>query len=175
METIPKENCVKVGFIRKTHGVRGELILESERNFRDSISRAERFFVEISGLLVPFFISGEGLRFSTDNTAIVSFEWIENERVAHRLNGKSVYLFKNEITEEPSGELMYILPGYMLVDENSGEAGIISRVDDFSDNIVLSVIRGEHEILVPFNEDIMISVDHKKKILILNLPEGILK
>jgi len=174
METIPKEECRKIGFIRKTHGVQGELIFEFESEFINSVSRARRFFIEISGLLVPFFVSENGLRINTDKTAFLTFNWIEDEEDARRLTGRSVYLFSNEVHEKPAGNLDYKLPGYLLVDKQSGEVGIISRVDDFSDNIVLSVRHRDRDILVAYNEDILVSVDHKRKILTLDLPHGIL-
>ena len=53
METIPKSECEKIGYLKKTHGVRGELVLEFEPQFEVSIENANRFFVEIDGLLVP--------------------------------------------------------------------------------------------------------------------------
>lgn len=174
METIPKEECRKIGFIRKTHGVKGELIFEFESEFINSVSRAKRFFIEISGLLVPFFVSENGLRINTDKTAFLTFDWIEDEENARRLTGKAVYLYNNEIHEKPAGNFNYKLPGYLLVDKQSGEVGVISRVDDFSDNIVLSVRYRDRDILVPYNEDILVSVDHKRKILTLDLPHGIL-
>jgi 16S rRNA processing protein RimM len=174
METIPKEQCRKIGFIRKTHGVKGELIFEFESDFKNSISRAKRFFIEISGLLVPFFVSENGLTINTDKTAFLTFNWIEDEENARRLAGREVYLFSNEIHEKPAANFNYNLPGYFLVDKQLGEVGIISRVDDFSDNIVLSVRYKNRDILVPYNEDILVSVDHKRRILTLDLPPGIL-
>jgi len=174
METIPKEECRKVGFIRKTHGVKGELILEFKSEFINSVSRAKRFFIELSGLLVPFFVSENGLRINTDKTAFVAFKWIEDEETARSLTGKAVYLYVNEVNEESDWNINYELPGYMLIDKKSGEVGIINHVDNFSDNIVLSVRYGNRDILVPYNEDILVSADHKRKILTLDLPHGIL-
>ena len=63
METIPKSDCQKIGFIRKTHGVHGELVLEYEPEFEESVVETERFFLEIDGLLEPFFVAEEGRRF----------------------------------------------------------------------------------------------------------------
>ena len=63
METIPKTDCEKVGFFRKTHGVFGELVLEFEPQFEMSIENADRLFVELEGLLVPFFVLDDGFRF----------------------------------------------------------------------------------------------------------------
>jgi 16S rRNA processing protein RimM len=97
METIPKADCDKVGFFKKTHGVSGELVLEYEPQFEYSIENADRFFVELEGLLVPFFIVEDGFRFKTENSAILTFDGVESEKYAKRMVGSSVFLFKNEI------------------------------------------------------------------------------
>ena len=175
METIPKKECRKIGFLRKTHGIKGELLLEFESDFKNALSCARRFFVDISGLLVPFFVSEKGVRIITDKTALIDFCWIEDEEHSHRLAGREVYLFNHEIPEEPDVSLKKKFTGYMLADKHKGEVGIISRVDDYSDNIVLSVSSGDEDILVPFNKNILVSVYHESKILTLDLPAGILK
>ena len=82
METIPKEDCEKVGFFRKTHGVYGELVLEFEPQYEISIEQADRFFVELEGLLVPFFVVEDGFRFKTENSAILTFNSVETEKYA---------------------------------------------------------------------------------------------
>jgi hypothetical protein len=83
METIPKSDCQKIGFIRKTHGVHGELVLEYEPEFEESVVEAERFFLEIDGLLVPFFVAEEGLRFRSAKTALITFDWVELPKNMH--------------------------------------------------------------------------------------------
>lgn len=174
METIPKADCEKVGFFKKTHGVYGELVLEFEPQFEISVENADRFFVELDGLLVPFFVLEDGFRFKTDNTAILSFEGVESEKYAKRMVGSSVYLFKEEIivTDEFfDSELV----NFLLVDEVIGEIGNIEQVDNYSGNIVLTVNFKGRELLVPFNEDFLIEIDKKQKQIKLALPEGLIE
>ena len=100
METIPKSDCRKIGYIRKTHGVQGEVALEYEPELEESVAQAERFFLEIDGLLVPFFISEDGLRFKSAKTALLQFNWVDGENQARRLVGCPVYLYNIEIHDE---------------------------------------------------------------------------
>lgn len=173
METIPKADCDKIGFFRKTHGVFGELVLEFEPQFENSIENADRFFVELEGLLVPFFIIEDGFRFKTDNTAILTFDGVESEKYAKRMVGSSVFLFTSEIfihEELFESELV----NYLLVDEKLGEIGNIDQVDNYSGNIVFTVNCKGKELLVPFNEDFLLEHDKHNKIIKLRLPEGLL-
>ena len=174
METIPKNDCEKIGFIRKTHGVHGQVVFEFEEHFEYSVEEAERLFVELEGLLVPFFISEEGLRFRSAKSAIVKFDWVDNEEYAKRLIGQSVCLYKNEIVDEPEEHTAMFL-GFTLIDTRIGAIGTIENVDDYSGNIVLTVNYNGTELLVPFNEDILVEIDEESKILTLNLPEGLVE
>ena len=173
METIPKSECEKIGFFRKAHGVHGSVVLEFESQFEYSVEEASRFFVELEGLLVPFFITEDGFRFTTAKAAIVNFEWVESEKYAKRLIGSSVYLLKDEIIDEPE-EREELLVGFLLIDKNLGEIGMIEQMDDYSGNIVLTVNYRGNEILIPYNGAIAVAMDENLKTLTLNLPEGIL-
>ncbi len=173
METIPKSDCQKIGFIRKTHGVQGELVMEYEQEYEDSITGVNRFFLEIEGLLVPFFVAEDGLRFKSAKTVLVQFDWLDAESQARRLVGNSVYLLKAEITEEtPQGTISQFI-GYHLQNENAQEIGLITAVDDYSGNVVFTLKSDGKEVLVPFNDDLLLELDNKKNIIRLRLPEGL--
>ncbi|MBW6536451.1 MAG: hypothetical protein K0B11_15685 [Mariniphaga sp.] len=174
METIPKSECQKIGFIRKTHGVHGELVLEYEQEFEESVVEADRFFLEIDGLLVPFFVSEDGLRVKSARTALVRFDWVDNEKYARRLMGNSVYLFSHDIIDEPEETSIAQFLHFRLLDENGNEMGQISAVDNYSGNIVFTVDAETGEILVPFNENLLINLDEEQKTIQLQLPEGLM-
>jgi 16S rRNA processing protein RimM len=175
METIPKSDCQKIGFIRKTHGVHGELVLEYEPEFEESVVEAERYFLEIDGLLVPFFVAEDGLRFRSAKTALVTFDWVETEKYARRLVGSSVYLFNYEIIDEPEEATISQFLHFQLLDENGKKLGQISAVDDYTGNIVFTVDTKKGEILVPFNEDFLINLSEEQKTIQLQLPEGLIE
>lgn len=174
METIPKTDCEKVGFFRKAHGVFGELVLEFEPQFELSIENSDRLFVELEGLLVPFFILEDGFRFKTENSAIICFDGVDSEKYAKRMVGSSVYLFKSEIIVSPDELTDSELINYLLFDETLGEIGLIEQIDNYSGNIVITVNFRGKELLVPFNDDLLIHLDKHKKILTLRFPEGLL-
>lgn len=156
------------------HGVHGDLVLEFESGFEWSVEGAERFLLEIDGLLVPFFLKEGGFRFKSTKTAILSFDWVETEKYARRLVGCPVFLFQNEIVDEPEEQMVSRFLHFTLFDEKLGEIGSITAIDDFSGNLVFYVRHNGEEILVPYNEDFLISVDNEQKILKLNLPDGLI-
>jgi 16S rRNA processing protein RimM len=173
METIPKSECQNIGFFRKTHGIHGSLVLEYEPQFEFSIEETNRFFVELEGLLVPFFIKKDGLRFRTTHTAVVDLDWVDSEKYAKRLVGNPVYLFKYEIIDIEEESADSSLVNYFLSDEHEEEIGTILHVDDFSGNVVLTVNYKGEEVMIPYNENLLVEVDHSLKTLKLKLPEGL--
>lgn len=175
METIPKADCENIGFFRKTHGVHGGLVLEFEEDYEFSVEDADRFFVELEGLLVPFFLTNNGFRFKGANTAIVSLDGVVTEKYAKRLVGNSVFLFETEIVDEIEESVESKLEGYLVFDKNIGEIGKISHIDNFSGNIVVTVEFKGEELLIPFNDEFLISEDEANRTITLNLPEGLIE
>lgn len=174
METIPKADCSQIGFIRKLHGVHGEVVLEFESKFEMSVEVAERFFIELDGLLVPFFVAEEGLRFKSGKSALVIFDDVNSGDYARRLVGQNVYLFQDEIVDEIEEENESPFLNYLLENQNSGEIGIIKKVEDFSGNVVMTVDYHGEDILIPFNEDFLVSADNVQKTITMILPEGLI-
>lgn len=173
METIAKTDCQKIGFFRKTHGVHGELILEFEEQFEYSVEEADCFFVELEGLLVPFYIADEGLRFRSSKSVIVKFDFVDSEKYAKRFIGASACLYKKDIIEEHEQNI-FSLKDFLIIDSKLGEIGIIKEVDDYSGNIVFTVLFREKELLIPFHEEMLVDLNEHKKELTLVLPDGLI-
>ncbi|MFV0377973.1 MAG: hypothetical protein ACK5JD_11815, partial [Mangrovibacterium sp.] len=100
METIPKPDCLKIGYLQKPHGIKGEIVLQFEPEYEASLDEMPTLFLEIDGLLVPFFLRDEGLRFRSGETALLHFDWVDDEQQARKLCGNSVYILKEDWLDE---------------------------------------------------------------------------
>lgn len=174
METIPKANCTRIGFIRKTHGVQGELILDFDPVFEFSISKSKRLFLDIDGFLVPFFIADEGLWIKSSKSAIVKFDWVDSEQYAGRFRNSSVFMYSSEIISEGEEDAVSGFENYILEDLTLGTVGTIARTDNYSGNVVFTVINENREFLIPFNDELLVWVDRQKKIVKLNIPDRLI-
>ena len=175
METIPISECVKIGYLQKPHGIQGGMILNFQEKYEDSIAASSVFFIEIDGLLVPFFISEEGVRFRSGNTVFLKFDWVDSGDAAREICGCSVFLKRDEIIQLEEESAKDGLKGFLVFDSAIGEVGQVKEVDDFSGNIVLTIDHKGSELLIPFNEKLIDSIDKKGRNIHLNLPEGLIE
>jgi 16S rRNA processing protein RimM len=115
-----------------------------------------------------------GFRFKSAKTAILNFKWVDSENYAKRLIGQNVFLLKNEIipNEEEVGPLN--LENYFLFDDKLGKLGKIEKIDDYSGNIVFTIQYKNSELLIPFHEEILVSMNHVLKQITLKIPAGLI-
>jgi len=173
METIPKNNCVKVGFIQKPHGIHGELVIRFQEEYYETLEECPTLFLEIDHLLVPFFIAEQGLRFKSGESVITQLDWVDTDKKAKALCGMSVYIDQNDVVESELEMSAHALIGFMLIDEELGVIGEIDQVHDYSGNVLLSVEYQGKEALVPLNEDLIVSIDEDNREIVLSIPEGL--
>jgi len=174
METIPKSDCTSIGYFQKPHGVKGELVLITEEEYLDALENSGWLFVELDDLLVPFRVREDGIRVRSNTSALVSLDWVPDQDYAKRLSGKKVFLNTNEIL--PDGNIRNIrnLIGFRLFGAQEGLIGTITSINDYSGNMVLTVIHEKREFLIPFHEDLIKKLTIPLKKITLTLPEGLI-
>ena len=173
METIPKIDCIKVGYVQKPHGIHGELVIRFDPEYGETLEEYPTLFMEIDNLLVPYFISEEGLRFKSGETVITQLEWVDSDKKAKDLCGLSVFVKQEDIIESEDELSPNALIGYQLFDETLGLIGEINDVKDFSGNLLLAVEYKGKEALVPINEDFILRIDEDRREIELRIPDGL--
>ncbi len=170
---IQKEDVYKIGQITKTHGLKGEVVFNFVDDIFDRVD-SDYLICEMDDILVPFFI--EEYRFRSDNSALVKFEDIDSADAAQRLHGVSVYFEKSRMIESEEEELsLSFFIGYTLMDTDGTLVGKVVEVDDKTENWLFVVERPDgREILVPANEEIIVSYDYDNEVITMDLPIGLL-
>ena len=170
---INKDDCLLFGTIGKPHGTKGAFVLLLRNIKADEIKKRDSVFVEIDGLLVPFFI--ELFQPSSSDAVLMKVEDVDSETKAKSFSGLNVYVSKDQISKKKkSMEPSFELSGYKVIDKEKGCIGEVFDIADIVSNPLLIVRRDAHEILIPWHEDIISSVDQKKKEIHIEAPEGLL-
>ena len=170
METIPLQECTRIGCLQKPHGVHGKMYFSFEENFEQSVESTEILFIKSDGLLVPFFVENQELEIISNNRGLVKFRWIDTEEKAKEFTGCEIYLKKNEIIITSDSELDALI-GFEIYNADFRRIGPIKEVNDYSGNIVFTVNYLGNDILIPYHTELIIKKDSRKKILALIIPD----
>lgn len=173
MDPVSKNYCLKIGFFQKPHGVFGTLLLNFDEGMEEEIENSQIFFVDMDGILVPWFVIEDGIRITSSKTALIDLEWIDDDNDAKKLVRKSVWLLKNTDSLEKPGEEENGWKGYEVFEENKESLGIITEINDYAGNLVLTIKKNGKELLIPFHSDLVSSIDNIKRTIIFNLPDGL--
>lgn len=171
---IDLNDCIELGYLSKTHGIKGELVLRLNAVSFDDIENMELVFILFDGLPVPFFIE-EFIERNIDSL-LIKFEDINSETEAKVLVEKTLYLpleflSKNTISILKSTEALL---GYAVVDIHYGEIGFLNQVIQHSENPLMLVTNGKNEIYIPLQEEFIVEIKEKEKIILVDCPEGLI-
>ncbi len=165
-----RENIL-LGRIIKASGYKGAVSVKLERIFTENIPDMESVFLEVEGRPVPFFISD--FEYNGGDIIKLTFEGYESPDKISEFTGCDVFLTtdtKGQETNEDRGSL----DGYMVILPAGNLLGTVIEMIFNSGQWLLNIESpGKKEILVPFHEDLVLSIDHSKMHIIMEIPEGL--
>ena len=170
---IKREDLVKIGKFNKPHGIKGEI---SFTFTNDSFDESECPFLicELDGIFVPFHI--EEYRFKSDSTALIKFKNIDSDEKVRFLTNLEVFFSKEYLIDTPDDSINawdYFI-GFTLIDERTGQIGVIADVDESTINTLFIIEKEGKELLIPANDDMITHINEDEKQLFIDLPEGLL-
>ncbi len=166
-----KKDFFKLGEIRKTHGVKGELMLANEQ-FLDFDAIKDFLFFNLEECLVPFRL--ESYRDTSDKTMLFICKGIDSVEAAAEYVGVDVFLPNADRTSAENADNPFMLIGYNIVEEATNNAlGTISNFIDNPNNPLLEIENEDGKsFLLPFHEEFILAIENNT--LFVNIPEGLL-
>ncbi|WP_028296437.1 ribosome maturation factor RimM [Olivibacter sitiensis] len=166
-------DTVKIGYITKTRGLKGELQVYFDHEAYDEIDY-ELLFIEIDKKLVPFFV--EQAQLHKNSTGYFFLEDIDHIDKAQALVKKSIYLQKEKLPVREEGEFYTSdLKGFIVHDQTHGRLGEIIEINEFPQQDVATVNYNNRELLFPIIDDFIIEINEEDRILEVQLPEGLVE
>ena len=171
---ISEDEVFKIGIFNKPHGVKGEISFTFTDDIFDRVE-CEYLVCLLDGIFVPFFI--EEYRFRSDTTALVKLEGVDTSEKARMFTNVEVYFPKKYVGEEEDSDDIptwnYFI-GFKVEDVNHGELGEIVAVDDSTMNVLFAIEKDGEELLLPAHEEFIIKLDKKKRLLTVEVPDGLI-
>jgi 16S rRNA processing protein RimM len=166
-----QNDCYEIGYITKTHGLKGEVTLELDVDEPESYTELETAFVEVKKQLVPFIIERINVQ---QKRAIIKFEGVNTLDEAGRLLHCKVMLPLEDLPESEDGKFyLHEVLGYTVEDEALGKLGIISQLYEGTHQDILGMEYQGKEVLIPVVDAIVLSADAETKTLQTRLPDGL--
>lgn len=165
MKSVHINDFVRVGTVIKTHGTQGELRLQTSHKL------SKWAFLEIQGKPVPFKV--DRFQMTHDDEALVKFADVDNVEKAASLNGYAVLVSQNKKKKEK--KLNDSVVGYTLMDHTLGDIGQVEEMVEMPMQLLLKTTYRQQELLIPAVEAFIEDIDDRKKMIYVNLPEGLVQ
>ena len=162
-----------IGKIVAVHGLKGELLLTHELGKKTALKGlAAVFMEEQKGSFIPWFI--EAARAGANNEVYLKLEGVNSREAALRFTQKKIWLLEADYKKFASKNSPASLLGYTIVDKGQPLGGILEVIEQPHQVLCRLEISGK-EVLIPLHEDSLEKVDHRKKQVLVDLPEGLLE
>jgi 16S rRNA processing protein RimM len=167
------EEFVVIGKIIKPHGVKGELKVSVEDAYWEDFNNTKAVFITTLGQKLPYFIKQIQ---DANNATILKLEGIDSKEMALSISGMPIFMRDADVSVEVIEEgLVYgFLEGYLVKDKILGDIGNINEVIELPQQEMAVVVYQNKEVLIPLNEYLIIEIDKESKVVLMDLPEGLL-
>jgi 16S rRNA processing protein RimM len=167
-----KDKCFKIGYIAKSHGLKGEVTMVLAPDCPD-LKSTKTIFVENGDQMVPFFVESVSIR---DTKAFLKFEEVTTPERAESLKGSSLYLPKSERPKLSRGDFYSEeVLGFEVTDVKIGVLGPIADVLENGPMRYLTISYHGKDIIIPVNGPFIKNINKSKKKIQVELPEGFLE
>ena len=168
-----KKDCFYLGKIVKKYSFKGEVLVKLDTDEPELYENIEALFVDLRNNLVPFFIESSQLHKS--ELLRIKFEDVDTEEDADSILKCDVYLPLQFLPKLGDDQFYFHeIIGYTVEDLNFGTVGIVKSINDSTSQALFEIDRDGIEILIPMNDAFIKKVDKKKKLIIVETPEGLI-
>jgi len=159
-----------VGFLRRPHGVQGEMIMDLHTDFPERLQSGRELFVGDEHKLMTL----SGARPHAKGM-LVRFKGVETPEDAGQLRNQWVYVRATDMPGLPEGKIyQHELFGFTVVDDNGNSLGQLVEIIETGANDVY-VVRNEagKEILLPAIPSVVLELDPARRFMRVHLLEGL--
>ncbi len=167
-----KEDCYFLGKITRKHGLQGNVILKLDTDLPEMYNKIDSVFLEINGLLVPFFI--ERQQWQKSDSKIIFFK-NSSEALVEQTIGKDVYLPLSTLPKLTGKKFYYHeVIGFEIREEDGKSCGNIESVNDQTAQHYFTLNLAGKQIIIPIIKDWILELNREEKFLKMSLPEGLM-
>jgi 16S rRNA processing protein RimM len=159
-----------VGFLRRAHGVHGELVMDLHTDFPERLRSGRKLFIGEEHK--PMTLASTR---SHAKGMLVKLRGVETPEEAGQFRNQWVYVKATDVPGLPDGRLyQHELFGFEVVDEDGRRLGELVEIIETGANDVY-VVKNEsgREILLPAIPSVILNLDPDRRLMRVHLLEGL--
>lgn len=163
----------KIGKLVAVHGLNGELVLNHELGKKTSLKGLQALFIEEKkSSFIPWFI--ESTKIKSEEEILLKLEGVDTREAAMKLTQKEIWLPETDVKKFAAKSSPVNLLGYTIINQKESLGEILEVIEQPHQLLCRLEIQSK-EVLIPLHEEFLRKVDHKKKQVIVELPDGLLE
>lgn len=163
----------KIGKFVAVHGLKGELVLKHTLGKKTSLKGLNAIFIEEKkGSFLPWFV--QETKIKGEDETFLKLEGIDTREAAMNISRKEVWIPEADLKKFAAKSAPINLLGYTVID-NDQPLGEILEVIEQPHQLLCRLSIQNKDVFIPLHEETLQKADHKKKQVIVTLPEGLLE
>ena len=163
-------DALRVGAIKRPHGLRGEVAVEPRGDFPDRIAPGSRLTVRGAGETKELTVSA-ARRHGTH--LLVTFEGCDSLESVEPLAGSDLFVARSTLPASPDFIFDDEVRRFRCVGISGEFLGNAVEFERFGENCCLRIDNGRKTVLVPFVHPIVREISRDEAIIVLDPPEGL--
>ena len=176
---ITSKELYPIGFVSKTHGIKGELNVQLDTQYNPEDFHFLVF--DIDSIFIPFEI--ENSRGKGDANRLVLLKGVTDVQEAKEFCGKTVYILLSELSKHPDyseeqegGLYLSDLIGFKVYDETDTNIGEVVGFNDDTQNYLLEILRPNGtKVFIPYVDEWLLNINLETKTITFDLPNGLIE
>jgi len=162
---------LSVGFLRRPHGLQGEIIMDLHTDFPERMQAGRKLFVGDDHKPMTL----EGVRVHAKGL-LVKFKDVETTEAAGVFRNQWVFIKAKDAPPLPDGKIyQYKLIGFKVVDENDNPLGILAEILETGANDVY-IVKDDSgkELLLPAIPSVILDLDAGRRLIRVHVLDGLI-
>lgn len=166
------DECYLLGYISRVSGLKGELVFQLDVDDPSRYRTMESVFIAKNNALIPFFV--KHIRIN-GRTATVQLDGITHIDQAKAYTGLELYMPLSNLPPLTGNQFyLHEVPGFEVIDTLWGKVGVLERVIEMPNQLLLQVMNGRREVLIPLAQGVLEKLDRENRTMYINAPEGLI-
>lgn len=159
-----------VGFLRRPHGVHGEIVMDLHTDFPERLRSGRKLLVGEDHS--PLTLASARQH---QSSMLVRFKGIETPEEAGQYRNQWVYIRASEAPPLPKGQIyQHELFGFNVIDENDNPLGeLVEIIETGANNVYVVKNDSGREILLPAIPSVILDLDAERRLMRVHLLEGL--